>query len=107
RRHLPPLLQPKDEPRDLRPLPVARGVRRLLFSQELFPDLPLEDGTQLVEAREDDPVGGTRLSAHGNLDTDHGSVARDSPDLAGDTVDVVRVLEGVRGVNNVEGGRRE
>src|SRR6266511_4520711 len=98
--HLALLSQPKDEPCDLRSLLVRRGARRLLLCQQLFRDLRLERLTQLSEPREDDPVGRARLGAHRDLDAHDRSVTGDSPDLAHDTVDVVRVLERVRGVDD-------
>ena len=61
-----------------------------------------ECAAQLLEAREHDPVGGARLRAHRNLDADNRSIASDARDLAYDTVDVVRVLERVGRVHDVE-----
>ena len=77
-------------------------MRRLLLREHLLADPRPEDVTQLVETREDDAVGRALLGPHGHLDADDRSVARHTRDLAHDACDVVRVLERVRRVDDVE-----
>ena len=82
-------------------------MRRLFLSQQLFRDLRSKDTAKLVETREHDPVGRACLAAHGNLDADHSSIPCYSSDFTGNAVDVVRVLERVRRVDDVERVIRE
>jgi len=77
-------------------------VRQLLLREQFLSDLEPKDATELVEAREDDPVGVAGLSPNRDFDADHGPVAGHTSDLSGDTVDVVGVLERVRGIDDVE-----
>ncbi len=96
------LSQPEDEPCDLGALLVRLGVGRLLLCQQLFRDPGPKDLTELVKPGEDDAVRGARLNANRNLESDDRAVTRDTRDLARHAVDVVRMLEHVRRVDDVE-----